>query len=129
MTKTELVFLEKIIENAVTKAVNEALEKGVKKEIREIKLLTAKIIKEGLMTGNQKQSVFQPISKTAVRLSESSDMKTISRTTEDIKTMPVLPASMAAHYEKTMDLPDIDAPIFFDPNSNIFKEVKEKYSK
>lgn len=131
MTKTELLLLEKIIENAVQKAVNEALEKSsVNKDIKQLKLLTGKIIKEGLVAKpEESQSTFKQITKRPVNLKESSDFTTISKTTEDIHVMPVLPATMAARYEQSMELPDIDAPIFFDPNSNIMKELKEKYSK
>lgn len=138
MTKTELLLLEKIIENAVSKAVNEALEKSVKKDLKEIKLLTAKIIKEGMVSAaaGTEKPLFNPIKKTPVSLNsalnESSEYKTISRTSQDVAPQPMynakLPSSMADHYANSDTIPEnIDAPIFINPNSLIMQEIRDKY--
>lgn len=139
MTNTEILLLEKLIDSTVKKVLSEALDSYFKKELKDIKLLAARILKESRERIVTDSSNF-------LKENGTDTIKTISKTTSDVspfgynKTVvkktnnPVIqneivkiPATMANHYDTNGSLPDVDAPIFFDPNSNAMLAFKEKY--
>ena len=129
MTKTELLLFEKMIANAVEKAVNEAME-FQKKELKDIKALTAKLIKEN------RELKSAPINENWISKTSSdvSSFKKITSVPQNPRSFDVppseiasLPASVADRLAETGDLPDVDAPIFFDSNSSVMKSFKEKF--
>lgn len=133
MTKTELLLLERIIDTAITKAVTEAVS-GLKKEIKDLKLLNAKVIQE---SKNNKETGFVQIKKAnpsslTNALNENRNEYVVTKTTEDIipsVNQYKISATMANQYAQVGNesLPDIDAPIFFNPDSDIMREIKEKF--
>ncbi len=144
MTKEEILLFERIIELAVRKAVNEAVSSEIKKELSDIKKLTARLLKES------REARSEPLNESTRTISRTSaDVNTFKRaapppmptnikgqehTFPQAKTSPVapyqqqyaMPEAQAAHYANSETLPDIDAPIFFDPNSIQMQQFRDK---
>lgn len=134
MTKTELILFEKMISNAVEKAVNEALEAHIKKELKDLKNLTAKLIKENRefkgSTINENVGSERWLSKTSMdaqTFSRATSKPTINNVVKSFEELPKIPSSVADRMAETGELPDIDAPIFFDKNSSVMQAFKDKF--
>lgn len=139
MTNAEILLLEKLIDNTVKKVLSEALDSYFKKELKDIKLLAARILKESrerivtdssnILKENSTETI-KTISKTTSDVSPFGYNKTVVKKTSNtgiLNEIPKIPVTMANHYDNNGSLPDIDAPIFFDPNSNAMMAFKEKY--
>lgn len=134
MTKTELILFEKMISNAVEKAVNEALEVHIKKELKDLKVLTSKLIKENReLKGspiNENVSSDRWISKTSSNASTFNAQTArvaVKPMINNFEELPKIPSTVADRMEQTGELPDIDAPIFFDKNSSVMQAFKDKF--
>lgn len=142
MNANELILLERLIEKIVTKVIGDVLGDSFKKDIKEVKLLTAKLIKENREL--KKSSINEVISRHGDTMSvsfDSSNAEIFSSKMEKnkgfsksvgkndySKPLPKLPETYAKRFADSNEIPDIDAPIYFDPNSDIMRAVKEKYS-
>lgn len=134
MTKTELILFEKMISNAVEKAVNEALEAHIKKELKDLKNLTAKLIKENReykgSTINENVGAERWLSKTSMdaqTFSRATSKPAINNIVKSFEELPKMPSSVADRMAETGELPDVDAPIFFDKNSSVMQAFKDKF--
>jgi hypothetical protein len=134
MTKTELILFEKMISNAVEKAVNEALEVHIKKELKDLKVLTAKLIKENReLKGspiNENYNTERWITKTssdASTFNKASARVAVKPMVSNFEELPKIPSTIADRMEQTGELPDVDAPIFFDKNSSVMQAFKDKF--
>jgi hypothetical protein len=128
MTQDELILFKELIKEAVKYAVKEAvkeqMETSVKKELKEVKLLLAKSIKEGRTISVQQTPVQSPDEfKSRLREAIGGDFQPASRAPQ----MPRLSEEAAMQISTNGALPDIDAPIpFIKKDSVAWKEFKNR---
>lgn len=121
----QIDLLEKVIKNAVKEAVREEMT-DIRKQLSEVRKLTAKIIKEGVQTGTTKSSPYNTLTN-----------RGIQETVKESYSMPDIPEDVLHElsragkaYANTDDLPDVDIPanLFLDPNNRMFKDMKNAIS-
>jgi hypothetical protein len=128
MTQDELILFKELIKEAVKYAVKEAvkeqMETSVKKELKEVKLLLAKSIKEGRTISVQQTPVQTPDEfKSRLREAIGGDFQPAPRAPQ----MPRLSEEAAMQISTNGSLPDIDAPIpFIKKDSVAWKELKNR---
>jgi glutamine synthetase adenylyltransferase len=139
MTQDQLILfkelIKEVVNTAVKTAVKEELETSFKKDLKEVKQLLAKSIKEAREANLQprpQQSYQNPEDfKTKLREAVGSDFsrRPASPYTSQVQ-QPMMPqisqeAGMAMSVDGT--LPNVDAPIpFINKGSMAWKEMKEK---
>ena len=139
MTQDQLILfkelIKEVVNTAVKSAVKEELENSFKKDLKEVKQLLAKSIKEAREVNSQprpQQSYQNPEDfKTKLREAVGSDFsrRPGNPYTSQVQ-QPMMPqisqeAGMAMSVDGT--LPNIDAPIpFINKGSIAWKEMKEK---
>ena len=128
MTQDELILFKELVKEAVKSAVKEAvkeqMENSFKKDLKEVKLLIAKSIKEGRVISNQ-QTVTQSSDEFKSRLREAigGDFQGVARPAS----IPRLSEEAAMQISTNGSLPDIDAPIpFIKKDSIAWKELKNR---
>lgn len=128
MTQDELILFKELVKEAVKSAVKEAvkeqMETSFKKDLKEVKMLIAKSIKEGRVISNQ-QTVTQSPDEFKNRLREAigGDFQTMARPAQ----IPRLSEEAAMQISTNGSLPDIDAPIpFIKKDSIAWKELKNR---
>lgn len=134
MTKEEFYLLTELIRETVKSTVKEVIREQqesslIKKDLKEVKFLLAKVLKEGYTP--QSQPVTTGISsdlRSKIREAVGEDViPTISRTTRNISSNISVSPEQAASISLNGTLPDIDAPIPAMPkNSPIWRDLKEK---
>jgi len=131
MTKEEIFLIKELIKETVKSVVKETIREetqaqDVKKDLREVKLLLAKVIKEGYAP--VKKEGIDPDLKSKIREAVGEDFTTvISRTTSNLSSNIRMSPESAANLSVNGTLPDVDAPIpFIDKSSPLWKNLKEK---
>jgi hypothetical protein len=134
MTKEELYLVKELIREVVKSTVKEVLleeqkSSNVKKDLKEVKLLLAKVIKEGMVPKNNVENKENLIElRQKLRESVGEDFDTIiNRTSYNVSPKLAISSEKAVEIAVNGTLPDFDAPI---PNiskdSPIWKELKER---
>ena len=136
MTKEDILLIKELIKESVRTVIKEELANVNKKDLKEVKLLLAKIIKEGLSSNTAGKVVMQeykgttdPEFKRKLREAVAGDFdRVIQADSRSVKMpIPAISAEQAANISMNGTLPDIDAPIpFIDKNSATWKSLKEK---
>lgn len=140
MTQEELILFKELIKEAVRYAVKDAvkeeLEASFKKDLKEVKVLLAKSIKESRAIMEQAPQSYHPQSsgplpedvKRKLREAVGGDFTQPSYTPiRSNPTMPQISSEAAMNMSVNGSLPDIDAPIpFIKKDSVMWKEMKEK---
>lgn len=133
MTKDEIILIKELIKEAVgsvvRETVKEAIESSMKKDLREVKLLLAKVIKEGY---SQPQAIVEKSTginreemRKAIRESVGGDFAPRSSGASSV--VPRMSEDVAMNMSQNGTLPDFDAPIpKINRNSIIYKELQEK---
>jgi len=126
MTQDQLILFKELIKEAVRSAVKEAvkeeLESSFKKDLKEVKTLIAKSIKEARENNlnNHQPSVNPEEYRTKLREAVGSDFKKSSP-------LPRMSSEAAMEVSINGSLPNIDAPIpFIKKDSIAWKEFREK---
>ncbi len=132
MTKEELFLVKELIKETVRSVVKEVLQEqmgpNIKKDLREVKLLLAKGIKESAFQGNgvqpklSSEDIASLKQRMREQISEDFDFK-------QQRSKPALrmSAEQAMNISQNGTLPDFDAPIpQIRKDSVIWKELKEK---
>lgn len=134
MTKEELFLIKELIKEVVKSSVKEALleeqkSTNLKKDLREVKLLLAKAIKEGMTPKNNLENR-ENLTELRQKLRESigEDFETvINKTTYNVPPKLGISSDRAVEIAVNGTLPDFDAPI---PNiskdSPLWREMKER---
>jgi len=137
MTQEELILFKELVKEAVRSAVKDAVREEVneilKKELKEVKLIMAKTIKEVRETKEAPiyQSQAQPVSnpsefKARLREAVGSDF---GRRQQAQPIIPQMTQETAMNMSVNGSLPNIDAPIpFINKDSIAWKEMREKLS-
>ncbi len=138
MTKDDIILIKELIKEAVgsivKEAVKEAVETSMKKDLKEVKLLLATVIKEGRSNPSaMMEQSMSPEEKEQLRqrLRESigEDFRTVIHATSNrvAPTIPMMSPEAAQNLSINGSLPDFDAPIpMINKNSIVYKEMKEK---
>lgn len=136
MTKEDILLIKELIKESVRTVIKEELANVNKKDLKEVKLLLAKIIKEGVAYNGSEKVVMQehkgttdPEFKRRLREAVGGDFdRVIQADSRSIRSvMPPISAEQAANISVNGTLPDIDAPIpFIDKNSATWKALQEK---
>lgn len=126
MTRDELILfkelIQEVVKSAVKEAVKEEVDNGIRKELKEVKLLVAKSIKEGRVIQTQQPSQSPEEFRTRLREAIGSDYS--PRTAPPI---PKISEEAAMQISTNGTLPDIDAPIpFIKKDSIAWKELKNR---
>lgn len=127
MTQDELILFKELMKEAVKSAVKEAIkeemENSFKKDLKEVKMLIAKSIKEGRSIPAPLASTSPDEFKTRIREAVGSDFQK----QRPIPQMPRLSEEAAMQMSTNGSLPDIDAPIpFIKKDSVAWKELKNR---
>jgi hypothetical protein len=135
MTKEEIFLIKELIKETVKSVVKETIREeyqsqDVKKDMKEVKLLLAKVLKEGYAP-MKKETYGEGVStdlKSKIREAVGEDFKTVvSRTTSNLSSNIRMSPESAANLSVNGTLPDVDAPIpFIDKSSPLWKNLKEK---
>ena len=138
MTQDQLVLfkelIKEVVKSAVKDAIKEEMETSFKKDLREVKQLVAKSIKEArtASAAPQQSSVYQNTEDFKSRLREAvgSDFNMKQSPIPGIKGQPIMPMmseDTAMNMSVNGTLPDIDAPIpFINKSSLAWKEMSSK---
>lgn len=139
MTQDQLILFKELIKEAVKSAVKDAvkeeLESSFKKDLKEVKQLLAKSIKEVREVNSQprpQQSYQNPEDfKTKLREAVGSEFsrKAVNPYTSQVQqpAMPQISEEAGMNMSMNGSLPNIDAPIpFINKGSVVWKEMKEK---
>jgi hypothetical protein len=139
MTQDELMLFKELVKEAVKSAVKDAvreeLESSFKKDLKEVKQLLAKSIKESREMAAQptsQQSYQNPEDfKTKLREAVGSDFSrrpaTSYTSTPQQPAMPQISEEAGMAMSMNGSLPNVDAPIpFINKSSIMWKDMKEK---
>jgi hypothetical protein len=138
MTKEEILLMNELIKSTVRSVVKEVLQEefkgGVKKDIKEVKMLLAKTIKEGYINSSAPDNSLSEQQRRDLRqsLRESigEDFRTvISKSTSSVPASPKLNLSQEQAVSISMNgtLPNIDAPIpMIKKDSPMWKEMENR---
>ena len=132
MTKEEIYLIKELIKETVKSVVKETLQEQmgstIKKDLREVKLLLAKGIKENAFQGNTVQPKLSSEDMASLRqkmreqISEDFDFK-VQKPTPALR----MSAEQAMNISQNGTLPDFDAPIpQIRKDSVLWKDLKEK---
>ncbi len=146
MTQSELMLIEKLIEKSVESRVMlevSNIKKEYAKELTEVRRAVAKIIKEGYVGNTERKQVvkenfiqksernhgvkedmpdFKQIRKSSYKKNEDDDIYFQKPETH----VPIVSAEAGFNMIAEGNIPDFDAPIMFDKNSSIMKDLMEK---
>jgi hypothetical protein len=132
MTQDQLILFKELIKEAVKSAVKDVIKEEIgdtlKKDLREVKQLIAKSIKEGRENNSKLQYLEKPVGstedfRTKLREAVGSDF----RPAKAAPIMPSISQEAGLQISSNGTLPDIDAPIpFINKGSIMWKEMKEK---
>ena len=127
MTQDELILFKELMKEAVKSAVKEAIkeemENSFKKDLKEVKMLIAKSIKEGRAAGPQQ--VLQSTSEFKTRLREAVGADFVAAPA--MSQIPRMSEEAAMQMSTNGALPNIDAPIpFMKKDSIAWKELKNR---
>jgi hypothetical protein len=140
MTKDDIILIKELIKEAVgsviKEAVRDAVESNMKKDLKEVKLLLAKVIKEGrAYSAPMVEQSMTPEERDQLRKSlrehVGEDFRTMIHDTSNkvMPTMPMMSPEAAQNLSVNGTLPDFDAPIpMINKNSVVYKEMKERVS-
>lgn len=132
MTNEELFLFKELIKETVRSVIKEEQENSpIKKELKEVKLLLGKIIKEGYLPKNQPNtSQINEDLRSKIREAVGEDFKTvISRTSQNVSSNISINPEQATNMSINGALPNIDAPIpTISKNSLVWKSLKERVS-
>jgi hypothetical protein len=139
MTQDQLILfkelIKEVVNTAVKSAVKEELEASFKKDLKEVKQLLAKSIKEAREMNEQprqQQSYQNPEDfKTKLREAVGSDFSkrpaTPYTSTPQQTAMPQISEEAGMAMSMNGSLPNVDAPIpFINKSSIMWKDMKEK---
>lgn len=137
MTTEEIILMKELIKEAVgsiiKESIKEAMETSMKKDLKEVKLLLAKVIKEGYSQPKQMtesvDTAGREARKQAMREAIGEDFRTMIHATTDRVNVPIprMSEEQAMNASINGTLPDFDAPIpFINKNSVIYKDMKER---
>lgn len=131
MTQEQLILFKELIKETVKSAVKdvikEQMETTFKKDLREVKQLIAKSIKEGRENNSKVQYIErQPGNpedfRTKLREAVGSDFRPAQA-----PRMPTISPEAGLQMSSNGTLPDVDAPIpFINKGSVMWKDMKEK---
>jgi hypothetical protein len=126
MTQDELILFKELMKEAVKSAVKEAIkeemETSFKKDLKEVKMLLAKSIKEGRAVSTQQVIQTPDEFKNKLREAVGADFQR-QRPVQ----MPRMSEEAAMQMSTNGSLPDIDAPIpFIKKDSIAWKELKNR---
>lgn len=124
MTKEELYLFKELIKESVKSIVKETIREELKsnKDLREVKLLLAKTLKEGL--SRPFNTTIDESTRQKIRESVGADFQLPAR-----KPIMSMSPEQAMNVSQNGTLPDFDAPIpAIDKSSVIWKDLKEKVS-
>lgn len=124
MTKEELYLFKELIKETVKSVVKETLKEELKsnKDLREVKLLLAKTLKEGV--SRPANITIDESTRHKIRESVGADFKLPER-----KPIMSMSPEQAMNISQNGTLPDFDAPIpSINKSSVIWKDLKEKVS-
>ena len=132
MTQEQLILFKELIKETVKSAVKdvikEQMETTFKKDLREVKQLIAKSIKEGRENNSKVQYIErQPGNpedfRTKLREAVGSDF----RPAKSKPAMPTISPEAGLQMSSNGTLPDVDAPIpFIDKASIMWRDMKDK---
>ncbi len=139
MTPEEIILVKELIketvksvvESTVKQAIRSEIESiGTKKDLKEIKLLVAKSIKE---SKNLQESLLENLSKDHTNPASINENFGINLTNikKSVSNRPLPPISSEQAMRMSVDgtLPDFDAPIpFIDKKSAIWEDLNKKIS-
>jgi hypothetical protein len=134
MNKDELILIKELIREVVRSTVKEVLQEEqknskVNKDLREVKFLLAKVIKEGYVPKSIEINLGN-ISELRQKLRESigEEFSTvINKTTSNVTPKLSISPERAVEISVNGSLPDFDAPIPNMPkNSPIWEEMKKR---
>lgn len=122
MTKEEFYLFKELIAEVVKSVVKDTLKEELKsnKDLREVKLLLAKSLKEGL--SRPVNTTIDEATRQKIRESVGADFTPPSR-----KPVMSMSPEQAMNVSQNGTLPDLDAPIpFINKQSVVWKDLKEK---
>jgi hypothetical protein len=132
MTQDQLILFKELIKETVKSAVREIVKEEmsmtIKKDLKEVKQLLAKSIKEGRENNSKVQYIERQSGnpedfRTKLREAVGSDF----RPAKSKPIMPTISPEAGLQISSNGTLPDIDAPIpFIDKSSIMWKDMKEK---
>lgn len=126
MTQDELILFKELMKEAVKSAVKEAIkeemETSFKKDLKEVKMLLAKSIKEGRTVSSQQVIQSPDEFKTRLREAVGADFQR-----PVAAQIPRMSEEAAMQLSTNGALPNIDAPIpFMKKDSIAWKELKNR---
>lgn len=124
MTKEELYLVKELIKETVKSVVKDTLREELKsnKDLREVKLLLAKTLKEGFSVPTK--TTIDESTRQKIRESVGADFQPPAR-----KPIMSMSPEQAMNVSQNGTLPDFDAPIpFINKDSVVWKGLKEKVS-
>lgn len=124
MTKEEIYLIKELIKEAVKSVVKETLreELNSNKDLREVKFLLAKTLKEG--ASRPASTTIDESTRQRIRESVGADFQPPAR-----KPVMSMSPEQAMNVSQNGTLPDFDAPIpAINKSSVIWKDLKEKVS-
>ena len=127
MTQDELILFKELMKEAVKSAVKEAIkeemENSFKKDLKEVKMLIAKSIKENRSVGPQQVLQSPSEFKTRLREAVGADFGAAPAASQ----IPRMSEEAAMQMSTNGALPNIDAPIpFMKKDSIAWKELKNR---
>lgn len=137
MTKEEIYLIKALIETTVRSVVKEVLNEqygsnGINKDIKQVKSLLVKVIKEGYAPKTKNDYTEKQGSlRDSIREAIGADFDSLKSGRGVKQSTPIMAISEERGMEMSINgsLPDIDAPIPYMPkNSIIWKELKDKVS-
>jgi hypothetical protein len=136
MTKEEIYLIKALIETTVRSVVKEVLNEqynnnnGITKDIKQVKSLLVKVIKEGYTPKTQNNYTEKQGSlRDSIREAIGADFDSLKGERNPKQPPPMMAISEERGMEMSINgsLPNIDAPIPYIPkNSIIWKELKDK---
>jgi hypothetical protein len=135
MKQEELLLFNELIKETVRATVKEIIKEelsdNLRKDIRDVKLLLAKSIKESVALRESGGNNYQPIDrselKNKIREAVAGDEFRDLMTTKKRSPIPMMSQETAVNVSLNGTLPDFDAPIpFIKKDSIAWKEMQEK---
>jgi len=134
MTQEEILLFKELIKETVKSVVKEVIKEElasnpIKKDLKEVKLLLAKSIKESraIMVEKMESTPTYPEYSTKLREAIGGDFESLKRPKAPV--MPSMSPEKAMGISMNGTLPDFDAPIpFIDKKSAIWEDLNNKIS-
>lgn len=125
MTRDEIILFKELIKETVKNVIKEELQETFKKDLREVKLLLAKSIKESTANRGQAQPAAANEGELRKRMREAVGA--------DFQPLTSKPPAFRMTEEQGIEvstngtLPDFDAPIpFISKDSNMWREMQDR---